>query len=196
MFFMKKYLCFFLCLFYLSATAQKNDDSVRNALLIDTLNMVDWAFNDDFFFLTTDKGIRASIGSKAYKRISREFENDIVLVNKGGTYLWIKLFLFGHLQSLCFSVTDNNGSIPAVRKFYSKASSFITNRGIFLGMTEDDFLKKSKHLPYQINSEKEGKTYQFESINLSSVFTNISFIYRAYYIFKKGKLVYYRFGFI
>ncbi len=192
---MKKYFCFFLCLFYLSVTAQKTDDSVRKALLIDTLNMVDWALNNDFFFLTTDKGIRASIGSIAYKKLSKEFENDIVLVNKGGTYLWVKVFLFGHLQSLYFSVTDNNGSIPAGRKFYSKVSSFVTNRGIFLGMTEDDFLKKSKDLPYQINSEKEGKSYQFESINLSSVFTNISFIYRAAYSFKKGKLIYYRFGF-
>lgn len=193
---MIKYIFLILCFATLSTKAQSSDDSIRRALLIDTLNMVDWALNNEFFFLTTDKGIRASVGSKAYKKLSKEYHNDIILVSKGGTYLWIQAFLLASFQSLSFYITDKNGYIPSGRKFYSKEFFFVTNRGIFVGMTEDDFLKKSKNLPYKINSVKGGKTFEFESTKLASIVTNIGLIYRAFYFFEKGRLVSFTFGFI
>lgn len=80
--------------------------------------------------------------------------------------------------------------------FIQKNFFFVTNRGIFVGMTEDDFLKKSKNLPYKINSVKGGKTFEFESTKLASIVTNIGLIYRAFYFFEKGRLVSFTFGFI
>ena len=190
-----KYGFIILCLICLKAKAQTTIDSAKQKLLIDTLNMVDWSFNNDYYFLTTDKGIKASVGLKVFKKVSHKYSSEITILDRKGNFLFIRTFLLGNLQVLAFDVGNPKWMMSGGQKHPSKFKSFITNRGIFLGMKLEAFLKHSKKISYEVSEDNGAKVYSFTSQSLPKLLlTNTILKYEAKYYFEQGKLVKYYFG--
>lgn len=192
---MKYIFISFCCLgLFLSTKAQPVKDSGLIKLQIDTLNMVDWSFNNDFFFMATDKGIKETVGNRMYKKMSREYINELTFFDRKGNFLCAMVVLMGKLEVHTFEIGFGKFA-PAKKRYHSKINQFITNRGIYLGMTEAEFIKKSKQLPYKVSNEKSQTIYNYSTASFSSLITNSGSIYHAEYIFEDGILKQFSFKF-
>ena len=68
---------------------------------------------------------------------------------------------------------------------------FSTNRGISLGISEQQFIELSKKQKYKISSEGKNILYEFSfKVPKTSKYTGFNNEYLSVYTFEQGKLVY------
>ena len=166
-----------------SKSVSQNTDSTCSCS--DSLMLIDHSINS-FFIFGGYAGIANIVGEKKFKNISKAFVSNLVfrsIDNK--EYLRVLMLSYNplvfDLRCYDFEFHDNYQTL-----FYN----FKTEKGIFLGMEEIDFLKIFNQNYFNTNTNKDEKNYILKKITVKS-----GSPYNATYTFQNERLVRFAFGF-
>ena len=173
----------------ISSSNKIDQDTASAKICNDTLSLIDLEVNN-YFQLLTKRGIKNTIGEKAFKKLSKTFVNELVLLNRNKSqFLHIRLVFLGDRNARIIE-SGYISQITTGDRYKTNFSEFETNRGVKLGMKEAEFVALTKPLRYQILINKVTKTYHYSS---STLLKNIG-LYDAEYIFENRKLIWWKFG--